>query len=44
MNLTELVKYSMNMGNIETTTKFSGLKSISSIEDHYLETATRSVL
>ena len=32
------------MGNIETATKFSRLKSISSIEDNYLETATRGVL
>ena len=28
------------MGNIETTTKFPRLKSISSIEDTYLEAAT----
>ena len=28
------------MGNIETTTKFARLKSISSIEDTYLEAAT----
>ena len=32
------------MGNIETTTKFSRLKSISSIEDNSLETVTRAVL
>ena len=32
------------MGNIETATKFSRLKSISSIEDNYLETATGGVL
>ena len=32
------------MGNIETTTKFTRLKSISSIEDTYLETATEGVL
>ena len=25
------------MGNIETATKFSGLKSISSTEDNYIE-------
>ena len=25
------------MGNIQTATKFSGLKSISSIEDNYIE-------
>ena len=32
------------MGNIETTTKFARLKIISSIEDTYLEAATRGVL
>ena len=32
------------MGNIETTTKFSWSKSMSSIEDNYLETATGGVL
>ena len=32
------------MGNIETTTKFSRLKSISSIEDNYLEAATEGLL
>ena len=32
------------IGNIETTTKFSKLKSISSTEDNYLEAATESVL
>ena len=32
------------MGNIETTTKFSRLKSISSIEDKYLDSATGGVL
>ena len=32
------------MGNIETTTKFSRLKSISSIDDNYLETPTGGVL
>ena len=32
------------MGNIETTTKFARLKSISSIEDSYLEAATGGVL
>ena len=32
------------MGNIETMTKFSRSKSISSIEDDYLETATWGVL
>ena len=31
------------MGNTEITTKFSGLKSVSSIDDDYLETATRGV-
>ena len=31
------------MGNIETTTKFSRLKSISNIENNYLEAATRGV-
>ena len=32
------------MGNIETTTKVSRLKSIFSTEDTYLEAATGSVL
>ena len=32
------------MGNIGTMTKFARLKSISSIEDTYLEAATRVVL
>ena len=32
------------MGNIETTTKFSKLKSIVSTEDNYVEAATRGVL
>ena len=32
------------MGNIEVTTKFSRLKSLSSIDDDYLETATGGVL
>ena len=32
------------MGNKETATKFSKLKSISSIEDNYIEVATRGVL
>ena len=32
------------MGNTETTTKFSRLKSIFSIEDNYLEAATVGVL
>ena len=32
------------MGNIETTTKFSRLKSIFSAEDNYLEAATGGVL
>ena len=32
------------MGNIETKTKFSRLKSISNIENNYLEAATGSVL
>ena len=32
------------MGNIETATKFSGLKTIFSIEDNYLEANTRGVL
>ena len=32
------------MGNIETTTKFSRLKSISNIENNYLEAATGGVL
>ena len=40
INLIKLIKY----GNIETTTKFSRLKSISSIEDNYLEAATGGVL
>ena len=31
------------MGNIEPTTKFSRLKSISSTEDNYLETTARGV-
>ena len=31
------------MGNIETTMKFARLKSISSIEDTYLEAATEGV-
>ena len=31
------------MGNIEITTKFSRLKSISSIDDDYLETASGGV-
>ena len=35
-NLIKLIKY----GNIEITTKVSRLKSVSSIDDHYLETAT----
>ena len=30
------------MGNIETTMKFSRLKSVSSIEDNYLEGAASS--
>ena len=29
------------MGNIEITTKFSRLKSVSNIDDNYLEAATR---
>ena len=29
------------MGNVETATKFSGLKSISSIEDNYTEVNTK---
>ena len=32
------------MGNVEITTKFSRLKSVSSIDDDYLETATGGVL
>ena len=32
------------MGNIETTTEFAIVKSISSIEDTYLEAATGGVL
>ena len=32
------------MGNIEIMTKLSRLKSVSSIEDDYLEAATRDVL
>ena len=32
------------MGNIETTTKFSRLKGIPSIEDNYLEAAIGGVL
>ena len=32
------------MGNIEITTKFSRLKSISSINDNYLEAATGGIL
>ena len=32
------------MGNIETTTKFSRLKSIFSIDHNYLEAANGSVL
>ena len=32
------------MGNIVTTTKFSRLKSISSIEDNYIEATTGGVL
>ena len=32
------------MGNIETATKFSRLKSISGIEDNFIEAATRGVL
>ena len=32
------------MGNIETAMKLSRFKSISSIEDNYLEAATGSVL
>ena len=32
------------MGNIETTTKFARLKSISGIEDIYLEAANGGVL
>ena len=40
---TNLIKL-INMGNIEITKKFSRLKSVSSIDDDYLETATGSVL
>ena len=32
------------MGNVETMTKFSRLRSISSVEDNYFEAATGSVL
>ena len=32
------------MGNIEITMKFSRLKSVSSFDDDYLETATGGVL
>ena len=32
------------MGNRETATKFSRLKSLSSIEDNYLQAATEGVL
>ena len=32
------------MGNIEIMTKFSRLKSVSGIDDDYLETATGGVL
>ena len=32
------------MGNIETTTKDFRLKSISSVEDNYLEAVTEGVL
>ena len=32
------------MSNVETTTKFSRLKTMSSIEDSYLEAATGGVL
>ena len=32
------------MGNIETATKFSRLKSSSSTEDNYLEAATAGVV
>ena len=32
------------MGNIEITTKLSRLKSVSSIDNDYLEAATRGVL
>ena len=32
------------MGNIEITTKSSRLKSVSSIDDHYLETASGGIL
>ena len=39
MNLIKLI----NVGNIKTTTKFSILKSISSIEDNYLEAAIAGV-
>ena len=31
------------MGNIETTVKFSRLKTISNVEDNYLEAATGGV-
>ena len=40
MNLIKLI----NMGNIEITMKHSRLKSISSIDDDYLEVATGAVL
>ena len=40
MDLIKLIKY----GDIETATKFSRLKSISSIKDYYLEAATAVVL
>ena len=39
-NLIKLIKY----GKIEITTKFSRLKSVSRIDDDYLETATGGVL
>ena len=32
------------MGNIETETKFSRLKSLSGIEDNFVEAAARGVL
>ena len=32
------------MGNIEITTKISRLRSVSNIDDNYLETATEGVL
>ena len=32
------------MGNIEITTKFSRLNSVSNLDDDYLETATGGVL